>query len=106
MSLTKVSVLSAFICVHLRPMLFVRPWHTSPALQIALPLPAGHDAVVGVLLDPGRVHIVLHHILAEDLSREGALLQQLRRFPECPRDPRHTTCLIAVAPVLRGRLDP
>jgi hypothetical protein len=54
---------------------------TSPSLEIALSLPAGHHRVVGLLLYIRRIHVVLDYIVAEDFSGQGTALQELRRFP-------------------------
>src|SRR5262245_8899437 len=51
-----------------------------PSFQVSLPLPARDHAVVRLLLHPRRVHVVVHHVVAEDRSCEIASLEQLQRL--------------------------
>ncbi len=66
----------------------------SAALEVALALPGVDDRVVGLLLDPGRVEVVVDDVLAEDLDRRLGPL-------ELARSPRTARAASASTPVAR-----
>src|SRR5580698_9052548 len=66
------------------------------ALEGAPQLPVGHRRVVGGQLDPSVVGVVLHHLLAERLAGQLALLPQLQGVTQSTRD-RDRRVVVGVA---------
>src|SRR6478609_8333759 len=69
----------------------------SAALEVALAVPRVDHRVVGVLLDPGRVEVVVDHVLAEDLDGRVGPFQLADRLVQRARHPLDARRQVAVA---------
>src|SRR5688572_13559055 len=77
----------------------------SDALEVALALPVGHGALVGLPLRAEEVGVVLDDFRAEDGLGEGARLEAGQRVAQVARDARELARRVEVALEARRRLE-
>src|SRR5436190_2251980 len=78
------------------PLMSVPSRATSQPLEAARQLPAGHRLVERLLLEVGRVEVVLHHLRPEGVARQPGRLEGGDGLAERLRDLRELRVLVGV----------